>query len=183
MENIGRNKKALKASLLLINLTVDTATTLLLVTAPVPLGQGQSSFWWSPSGYLASSRTGTPKHNLHQACSCRPLMLFALPCSLIQTTWICSKNYRNAFIYVLFTVRTARRPDVRAYKCCCAVRPAWGCQNKTQPMLHAQKEKQKMKPFQMNWLTVASKLSFTAFAVSVAPLQTEWLEASFLQRP
>lgn len=40
-----------------------------------------------------------------------------------------------------------------------------------------------MKPIQMNWLTVASKLSFTAFAVSVAPLQTEWLEASFLQRP
>lgn len=40
-----------------------------------------------------------------------------------------------------------------------------------------------MKPFQINWLTVASKLSFTAFAVSVAPLQTEWLEASFLQRP
>lgn len=29
LENIGRNKKALKASLLLINLTVDTATTLL----------------------------------------------------------------------------------------------------------------------------------------------------------
>lgn len=101
----------------------------------------------------------------------------------VATTWICSKNYRNAFIYVLFAVRIARRPDVRAYKCCCAVRPAWGCQNKTQPMLHAYKEKQKMKPIQINWLTVASKLSFTAFAVSVAPLQTEWLEASFLQRP
>lgn len=79
LENISCNKKALKASLSLVNLTVDTATTLLLVTAPVPCGQGRSLFWWPLSRYPASFRKGMPKHNLHQTCSCRPPTLFALP--------------------------------------------------------------------------------------------------------
>lgn len=167
MENISH--ATLKASDWLINLTVNSATSSLLVTAPVPVtaatllvsvaseqrpgslqdpsGPSQpfrAWAWAEPSADALPLQPGaTLRAGPRRRCCllCRVISYKPLGFALGIT-----KCLAALFAFYSLTARISKSSEVWAHRCCSAVSPAFGFRNKIQLTLNAYKERKIRKP-------------------------------------